>query len=365
MRSFSEHFAALVIRHHGGTRIGFYEGFRNLVENGMSSYDALEELHKIESNDFKKLDEPLAILTHDLMMKLEGGEPFSQALARWVPYEEASLLAAGERGAGLGPACDDVIRVIEAKQQITGAVAAALAYPSFLMVPLCVTLWIVANQLVPKMERLSDPAHWTGAAYALSVLANFVTNFGLYSLIALVLLVAVFLFSLPRWTGGLRMIADRGPLYSTYRMVHGSTFLLNLAVMMRAGISANDCLSILAQYANPWLKERITAAQHGLEMGSNLGVALLNTGHGFPDKKAVRYIRVLATRKGFSDSINRYANRWLAKSIKNLQQFAKTTFTVALLLLGGVMGLIAAGTQDMQNSFDQSTTRATSKVANP
>jgi type II secretory pathway component PulF len=365
MRSFSEHFAALVIGHHGTTRIGFYEGFRNLVENGMSSYDALEELHKIESHDFKKPDEPLAILTHDLMMKLEGGEPLSQALARWVPYEEASLLAAGERGAGLGPACDDVIRVIEAKQQISGAVAAALAYPSFLLIPLFVTLWMVANQLVPKMAKLSDPAHWTGSAYALNVLARFVTDWGLYSLIALVVVIAAFFFSLPRWTGGLRMMADRGPLYSTYRMVHGSTFLLNLAVMMRAGISANDCLSILGQYANPWLKERLSATQHGLEMGSNLGVALLNTGHGFPDKKAVQYLRVLATRKGFSEAINRYANRWLAQSIKNLQQFAKTAFTVALLLLGSVMGLIVMGTQDMQNSFDQTTSRATSRVAAP
>jgi len=365
MRSLSEHFAAAVIRHHGSTRIGFYEGFRNLVENGMSSYDALEELHKIESHDFKKPDEPLAILTHDLMMKLEGGEPLSQALARWVPYEEASLLAAGERGAGLGPACDDVIRVIEAKQKIAGAVFAALAYPCFLMVPLGVTLWTVANQLVPKMARLSDPAHWTGSAYALYLLARFVTDWGLYSLIAIAIVLVAFFISLPRWTGGLRMVVDQGPLYSTYRMIHGSTFLLNLAVMMRAGISANDCLGILNQYANPWLKERLNGAQHGLEMGSNLGEALLNTGHGFPDKKAVRYLRVLATREGFSEALNRYAIRWLDQSIKNLQQFAKTAFTVALLLMGGVMGLIVMGTQDMQNSFDRSVSRTTSQVAAP
>lgn len=363
MRSFSVMFAAAVVRHSSGTRINFYEGFRNLVENGMSSYDALKELHTIESHDHKKPDEPLAILTYELMMSLEGGEAFSQALARWVPYEEASLLAAGERGAGLAPACDDVIRVIEAKQQINGAVATALTYPSFLVIPVFATLWIVANQLVPKMAKISDPAQWTGAAYALSVLSSFITEWGPYCLIVVVALVMIFFFSLSRWTGGLRVLADKGPLYSTYRMVHGSTFLLNLAVMMRAGMSANDCLSILKQYANPWLKERIEATQRGLEMGSNLGVALLNAGHGFPDKKAVRYIRVLASRQGFSESINRYANRWLAKSIKSLQQFAKITFTVALLLLGTITGLIAAGTQDMQNNLDHTTTRSTSRAA--
>lgn len=360
---FADLLAAGIMKYHGATRIAFYEGFQNLVENGISPNDALKELNQIWSYGGQKPSEPLAIVTRDLMIQLMDGLPLSRALARWVPYEEASLLAAGERGAsGMSKACDDVVRVIEAKQQIQGAVASAVMYPAFLMVPLSVLLWMVANKLIPRMAQASNPDNWTGSAYVLYQLAQFVTHYGLFSVFALLILIVTFTVSLPRWTGSTRMLFDRGPFYSTYRMVHGSTFLLNLAVMMRANISPDAALGVLGEYASPWLKERITATRHGLSVGSNLGVALENAGHGFPDKKAIQFVRILAAREGFPEAINRYSTRWLASSIKRLQQMSKIAFAVALLLLGGVMGLVVTGTQDMQNNFEQSVNRTTSHL---
>lgn len=350
----SDLWAGLVMRHHSGTRISFYEGFQNLVENGMSSNDALKELNQIWSYGGKKPHEPLAIVTRDLMIQLMEGFALSRGLSRWVPYEEASLVAAGERGGSISQACDDVIRVIEAKQQIRGAVASAVAYPTFLIIPLTVLLWMVANKLIPKMAQVSNPESWTGSAYALYALANFVTRYGLFSVCLLLILITLFLTSLSRWTGPARRIADRGPFYATYRMVHGSTFLLNLAVMMRAGIPTNSALEILGEYASPWLRERLAAARHGLAVGSNLGVALDNAEFNFPDKKAIQFIRILASRDGFPEALNRYSVRWLATSVKQLQQLAKVAFAVAMLLMGTVMGLVVDGTQDMQNNFESS-----------
>jgi len=366
LEDISDLFAALVIKHHSGTRIAFYEGFQNLVENGISPNDALKELNQIWSHGGKKPNEPLAIVTRDLMIQLRDGLPLSRALARWVPYEEASLLAAGERGAaGLSQACEDVVRVIEAKQQIRGAVTSAVAYPAFLMVPLGVLLWMVAHKLIPKMAQVSNPEHWTGNAYALYWLAGLVTDYGVLGVCLLLILIIAFTFSLPRWTGPSRRMFDRAPFYATYRMVHGSTFLLNLAVMMRANIPPDAALMVLSEYASPWLKERIGAARHGLTLGSNLGVALENAGHGFPDKKAIQFVRILATREGFPEALNRYSNRWLTSSIKQLQQFSKVMFTVSLLTIGGVMALIMTGTQDLQSNFEQSINRTAPKGVAP
>lgn len=346
-------------------RIDFYEGFQNLVENGMSVNDSLKELNKIWSYAGKKPDEPLALVTRDLMVQLSNGTPLSRALSRWVPYEEASLLAAGEQGAKLVQACDDIVRVIVAKQQIVGAVASAVVYPAFLSIPLSMLLWMVATKMIPPMARVSSPESWTGAAQALYQLSNFVTSFGAITVVALLVLIAVFVVSLPRWTGSVRMIFDKGPFYSMYRMVHGSTFLLNLAVMMRANIAPYTALEMLGEYANPWLKERIRGALYGIRMGSNLGMALDDAGHNFPDKKAIQFIRILAAREGFSSAINNYSERWLKTSIKRIQSMAKVSFTVALLLLGGVMALVVVGTQDMQNNFEQGLNRSASQVVKP
>lgn len=357
--------ASLVIRHSGATRIGFYEGFQNLVENGISTNDSLKELNKIWSYGGKKPDEPLAMMTRDLMVQLSNGTPLSRALSRWVPYEEASLLAAGEQGAKLVQACDDIVRVITAKQQIVGAVASAVVYPAFLSIPLSMLLWMVATKMIPPMARVSSPESWTGAAQVLYQLSNFVTGYGAISVVVLFALIAAFVMSLSRWTGSARMIFDKGPLYSTYRMVHGSTFLLNLAVMMRANIAPYAALEMLGEYANPWLKERIRGALYGIRMGSNLGVALDDAGHNFPDKKAIQFIRILAAREGFESAINNYSERWLKTSIKRIQYMAKVSFTIALLLLGSVMALVVVGTQDMQNNFEQSMNRSASKVVKP
>lgn len=361
----SERWASLVMRHSGATRIDFYEGFQNLVENGMSVNDSLKELNKIWSYGGKKPDEPLALVTRDLMVQLSNGTPLSRALSRWVPYEEASLLAAGEQGAKLAQACSDIVRIITAKQQIIGAVVSAVAYPAFLSVPLAMLLWMVATKMIPPMARVSSPDSWTGPALALYLLSNFVTSFGAITVVALFASIVAFVLSLSRWTGSIRMIFDKGPFYSTYRMVHGSTFLLNLAVMMRANIAPYVALEMLGEYANPWLKERIRGALYGIRMGSNLGMALDDAGHNFPDKKAIQFIRILAAREGFSNAINNYSERWLKTSIKRIQLMARVSFTIALILLGSVMALVVVGTQDMQNNFEQGMNRSASKVVKP
>lgn len=357
--------AAFVMKYIGGTRIEFYEGFQNLVENGIKSHDALQELNSIWSYHGKKPDEPLAIVTRDLMVQLTNGTPLSRALSRWVPYEEASLLAAGEKGARLVQACDDIIRVITAKQQISGAVASAIVYPTFLSVPLSMLLWMVATKLVPPMSRTSSPESWEGTAWLLYQLANFVTNFGLFTVALLLVLIGGFVYSLPRWRGTTRAWFDKGPFYSTYRVVHGSTFLLNLAVMMRANIQPYVALELLAEYASPWLREKIQGAIYGIRMGSNLGIALDDAGHNFPDKKAIQFIKILAARDGFEEAINNYSERWLKASIKRIQLTARVSFISSLLTIGVVMALVVTGTQEMQSNFETTINRSASKIQQP
>ncbi|WP_449124726.1 type II secretion system F family protein [Pseudomonas viridiflava] len=355
-------FAAWQMRHMGEKRIMFYESLQNLVENGISPNDALKELNKIWSEGNPDSREALAIVSADLMVQLTDGAAISQALSRWVPYEEASLIAAGERSAaGFSQAFDDVIKVIEAKQEISSAVKSAVMYPSFLMLPMSVLLWAVSEKLVPKIAQVADPEKFTGSSYLLYQLSQYVTNWGLITIAVLLIMIVLFAYSLPRWTGPVRAVFDKGPFYSTYRIVHGSTFLLNLAVMMRANIPPDEALKVLGEYANPWMKERILGARHGLIVGSNLGIALESAGHSFPDKRAIDFVKVLAAREGFPQAISKYSARWLQNSIKNLQNVSRIAFAVAMLMMGSVLGLVVLGVQEMQSNFEQTSNRTIQK----
>ncbi len=145
----------------------------------------------------------------------------------------------------------------------------------------------MAKQLVPKLSKVTDPQSWDGAAKLLYRIAQFITGYGAFALI-LILLLALFVFTtLPYLRGRVRVLLDQSPPWSIYRTLHGSTFLLNVAVMLQSGVRLEEALLLLAANAKPWLKERIDAALYGIRIGGNLGVALHRAGYGFPDKKAV------------------------------------------------------------------------------
>ncbi|MFD2274653.1 type II secretion system F family protein [Undibacterium arcticum] len=63
-------------------------------------------------------------------------------------------------------------------------------------------------------------------------------------------------------------------------MLHGSTFL-NVGVLLSADVHLPVVLEMLKARANPWLKERIEDALHGVNIGANLGEALHRAGHDF------------------------------------------------------------------------------------
>ncbi|MDY1055469.1 type II secretion system F family protein, partial [Pseudomonas aeruginosa] len=125
----------------------------------------------------------------------------------------------------------------------------------------------------------SDPVTWTGPLATLNAIASFVTGPGIYVLVAVITLTVVVIVTLPtyRWKG--RVWLDRTlPPWSIYRMLQGTTFLLNMAVMLNAGIRPYDSLASMIKISPPWLKQRLEAARYGVGLGQNLGVALRSAG---------------------------------------------------------------------------------------
>lgn len=132
-------------------------------------------------------------------------------------------------------------------------------------------LCIVAYRMVPSLARLSDPVTWTGPLATLNAIASFVTGPGIYVLVAVITLTVVVIVTLPtyRWKG--RVWLDRTlPPWSIYRMLQGTTFLLNMAVMLNAGIRPYDSLASMIKISPPWLKQRLEAARYGVGLGQNL-----------------------------------------------------------------------------------------------
>ncbi|MFU7556984.1 pilus assembly protein, partial [Pseudomonas paraeruginosa] len=81
---------------------------------------------------------------------------------------------------------------------------------------------------------------WSGAAAFLYDMSQFVIHYGAITLIGILVFLFLVFASLPYLRGGLRVHLDKLPPWSVYRMLHGSTFLLNVGVMIQANVSLQD-----------------------------------------------------------------------------------------------------------------------------
>jgi type II secretory pathway component PulF len=343
-----------------GYRIEIYEALSLLIENGVLLNDALHEMYEVMSNDGKNPRYPCAIALRDCMTGMADGRPLSTTLAKWVSPEECSLIAAGEKTGRLaddrdGPgAFTQAIRIITAKRRILRAIQMATFYPAMLFMLVAVLLNIISTQVVPNIEKIVPPENWEGPAVLLGVISQFVKNYGDIALTVLITTCVVIFVSLPYLRGSVRLYADKVPPWSVYRTLHGSTFLLNVAVLLQAGVKLQDTLTLLSETANPWLKERIDSAKYGIRIGGNLGQALYRAGYDFPSRRAVRYLVILSSRQGFEVAINRFADRWLNESVRNIEMIAAMALTCGVLTVGVLILLILFGVSSIQDMITSS-----------
>lgn len=343
--------AVLRLQFYGAVRVELYEALSLLLENRVLLETALKDMHKIFSENGKKPKRVLAAVTYDCYREVADGKPLSKALAKWIPYQEYTLISAGEKSSDLKTAFDNCRKIIVAKQEIVGAILLATLYPAFLMGMICVLLSMVSTKLVPKLIRTSNPDTWTGTASLLYEMSKFVISYGSLTLIMLLLSIVAIFASLPYLKGNIRVYLDKVPPWSVYRMLHGSTFLLNVGVMIQANVSIQDALRMMASQANPWLKQRLDAAFYGLGIGGNLGVALSKAGYDFPDKKAVQFLMILSSKDGFDEALNNFGERWLRKSIQQIQFAAKLSMGTGIILVGVILMTVISGVSGIQDAI--------------
>lgn len=354
-------------------RVQFYESLMGVLEDGIPIEVALETVEKAFSNNGKELH-PVSIICGEIAMTVRGGKSLAHSCRAHVPYDEASLIETGEETGNLVQAFRDCVRIIEIRQRISRLVRSVVALPSLTWSLMWALLYVIALWMVPSMTRRSDPESWTGVPALLYHLSNFVTQYGLVLLISLLAVIVMAVATLPVFCGlkikpdsptwqvqvsrtlqVARLRVESFPPWSLYKVLHGSIFLLNMSVMLRTGINQLDALAILNRSAPPWLRERLDAIHYGVSSGKNFGEALKLAGHQFPDAMAIHYLEVLATRRGFAESMERFANRWLEQTLIRVD--ATSTFLIAMssVCMGVLMILVVVGIFQMAGSVMDST----------
>lgn len=334
-------------------RAKIYNSLALLLESRVLLYDALNKLRDIYSLDSTKPNAPRAVMIAAWRERIAEGSTFADAIRDWVSPEEAALIAAGERSGNLREAFADAMKLIGAKSAIVLTIALGFAYPIFLAIMIAGVLTVIATTLVPVVARIVPPETWEGAAAVLYALSEFTLHYGVYTAVALVVLVILIALTFPRLRGNLRYRLDRYPPWSIYRAVLGAGFLLNVSVMVRAGVGLLDAVELLAEHANPYLRERLDATIQGIARGDNFGEALLSADYAFPDPEAIAMIRAIAVTEGFDLALTRFADEWLVDVTQRVRAAMAIIVVVGVLTAGGLTALVAVAFFDIQESIEQ------------
>ncbi|MFQ6245934.1 type II secretion system F family protein [Yersinia enterocolitica] len=337
-------------------RLQFYDALRFLLENGTPLGTALQMIAEVHT-DFGRHWHPYGDLVDDCLESLSdngAGRTLEDVLAAWGPLEEAALISAGMRSGKLPEALLQAGKLVEARRRILTLVGKMSLYPLLLFCLGGGMLVINGAYLIPTLRKLSDPQNWTGALDFMHALANFTDKQGVAVVGIVAILAGLVLWSIPRWRGRLRRLADNMMPWSVYQDIQGAVFLINMAALLRANVQTLEALQILLPFSAPWLQERLDAIIASVEQGDHLGKALLSSGYQFPSKEAANYLSLLTEGDGAPDIIGRYGDRWLEQTLERVNKRVMVVMLFSLLLIFSFFLLILSTVMQIQDMTSDS-----------
>jgi type II secretory pathway component PulF len=278
----------------GRERLDFYDIFATYLDRSVRQPEALAEIRGIEIEGrapFLYCLRPLAIaIPCWLFHILERGENFGSVMAPWLPHDEAMIFAAMAEAGLTGDGLRDLARLSERQTAWKKSLRHALL-PLFGASAMFVGgFWYLSTSLFPMLfTALPQGVRIDGPAENLKQTSDFFAIFGPYLLGVITVLPLGLSRLLPVWTGPVRKLADKLPLFSLYKAWTGLGFLLSLSALLKAGISLRDALEMLVRRSQPYVAERLQAVIDRDD--AYLGEALALSGYGWPDPRTIKLIR--------------------------------------------------------------------------
>ena len=339
----------------GKMRERTYRKLATFLRNGVSLPDALRIMYEHESEDGKYVNRPQAVILNDWRKQIANGRSFGRAVREWVPPGDRIILEAGEESGRLDQALENALFIQGSSRKIKSAIVGGLAYPALLMALAMGFMVMFGLWIVPAFEDVVPRQKWTGTAAKMAGVADFVNTWMLPTVLTFLALCGLVVWSLPRWTGPIRIKLDKYPPWSLYRLMQGSGFMLSMSALVRAGVQIPEILRILARGAPPRFQERMQATLRYVSNGINIGEALHKTGYNFPDVDTVKDLRSYANLDGFDENLEKIGRQWVEESVDMVKGQMVLMRNVSLIFLGVVFGTIAVGIFALQQTITDNT----------
>jgi len=264
-RSLSDRLALLDFR---ARRAEFYRDFAEMYRRNEAMVSFLEgEI----SNAHATRQVSRARALRLMLQRHQSGENASQVstlLEGVAPRSDAMMLLAVDRAADKPAALLALADSIDKRQEMLRTLRTHCALPA-LILPICYALIALLGQVILVIDQTvpvyAQDELWSGMNGWARGVAAFFAQWGGLTLCAVTSGIALLLWSLPRWRGGVRLRVEAWPVYALYRDFQAGMLFCSMAMLLRTGGTLRGSIEDVAQRASPWMRWHLGRVLDALE----------------------------------------------------------------------------------------------------
>lgn len=229
---------------------------QNLSEVGSRKISTIKELFDQWARREAPRGRSIALIHKSIAKRLEDGDSFTNSIGPFIPKNERLLLEAGEASGRLAGSLASCRQQVSSGKEINSLVTAALAEPGMSLFSILITSYVCGKFLWVDLLRMVDEKFWPGWAL---VLVKFDIAFASqWQLMAgVIVIIALYFYSIPRWTGKARSFFDQMPPWSIYRDRQSAAFLGVLGGLLTSGMELDAAMGRMEKNSDPWLRWHI------------------------------------------------------------------------------------------------------------
>jgi len=278
-------------------RLDLYEKLQSAAEDGISVLDRIRQIHT-RLSAAKDLQAPIL---RKIIINMDSGATFSEALQSYAPLQERLLITSGEERNNISESLKHLVEMMRATNAIFDKILLTFLNIMLRLGIIIIAIYVITSVLGPQIEASLNKDSWPVITEFFFVVSGFLNSWGLF---VLILLMVFFV-----------LIWKKTPLFYLYRLSQSAYLLVSLSALTSAGVPFNDALIKVRRGANAYVKKHIIEMLYMLKNGVPEGVSM-NT--GMLPKKICDDLSDYSELQGFSSALGRIGkeahqtlNRWL------------------------------------------------------
>ena len=303
----------------------------NFAEEGSRKVSTIRELFSAWASRESARNNDIYQVHRSIVKRLDNGLTFSKAIEPFIPKEEVLILEAAEASGQLAKGLRSVNGQRKAGSEINSIVLAAVSEPAMSLVAICLTGWFCGSPLWPEMLKVVGEKYWS--AWTLPLIHFEIALAQHWQILgSFFVLVFLYVWSIPRWTGRVRSIFDRVPPWSIYRDRQAAIFLGVIGGLLASGMELDAALLRVQKCSVPWLNWHIDLMRRKLALSGASPLNAMNT--GLFSNKILDLIEDAGRNKSFDLALTHLGTDALPLIVRRVKIMAAVAGTSFTLLTG-------------------------------